>query len=213
MLHRKINLLPCLVVLGFCVTAAVAVGQETVATNQLTETVLSASLQNGELIGSEPVRRAFVQFGTNEFAFVMPPEFRLDASNPEKLVLVKSDYTCFINLRIMRMGTASSAPPKPETLRGPLLSRYPSARILEEFNQSAANQTGPAFDLQFRSAAGMLQSARIAYIPCAAGLIEFTLVANADQFVNGQYAFSSLLLTFCTNEGGKLEIVPLSDKS
>lgn len=213
MLLRNLNCLNVAFLLGAGAFIPGAFAQESATTNRPSPTTLSAALRSEEIIGSEAVKRAYVHSGTNEFAFVVPPGFRFDGSNPEKLVLVKNDYTCFINFRVVKPGPSEAGELKVEGLRQTLLSRYPGARVLEEFTQSAANQSGPAFDLQFRSAADVLQSARVVFIPSAAGVLEFTLVANADQFTDGREAFNTLLLTFCTNQGGKLEITPFSDKS
>jgi hypothetical protein len=172
-----------------------------------------ASLRSEEVIGSEAVKRAYVTLGTNEFAFVVPKGYRMDASIPEKITLIKDDYACSISLHFASAKSNGAAQPQADTVRQTVLERYPSTKIRDEFSQTAAGSRGPAFDLQFPNAAGALQFARVVFIPYANGVIEFTLLSNPDQFAIGQYAFDTLLLTFSSNQDGKLSITPLSDKS
>ena len=160
-----------------------------------------------------PVPRACVTTGTNQFAFVVPEGFRVDASNPETILLTQNDYSCFLTLRIASPAPADPSDVKPDFCRALLSSRFPGAKISEAFSLAAANHSGPAFNLQWTNASGVAQSARVAFIPSAAGLLEFSLVASPGKFSGGQPPFNSLLLTFRTNEGGKLEILPLPGNS
>ena len=160
-----------------------------------------------------PVPRAYVTTGTNQFAFLVPEGFRVDASNPETILLIKTDYSCFLTFRIVGPATAGTTDLKPDSCRELLSNRFPGAKIADVFSLAAANHGGPAFNLQWTNASGVAQSARVAFIPSAAGLLEFSLVASPGRFPAGQPPFNSLLLTFRTNEGGKLEIIPPSNKS
>jgi len=160
-----------------------------------------------------PVPRAYVTTGTNQFAFVVPEGFRVDASNPETILLTQNDYSCFLTLRIASPAPADPSDVKPDFCRALLSSRFPGAKISEAFSLAAANHSGPAFNLQWTTSGGVAQSARVAFIPSAAGLLEFSLVASPGKFSGGQPPFNSLLLTFRTNEGGKLEILPLPGNS
>jgi hypothetical protein len=173
---------------------------------------LQASLRNGEIIGVEQVRRAYLTFGTNEFVFVIPHGFRMDASNPEKIVLSDSNYNCFLTVRIA--GSQSGAKELSlDTCRQMVMNRHPGAKISEELSQSAGNRSGPAFDFQWENSSGTVQSARIAYIPSPAGILEFSVLSEPAKFTEGKSFFNFLLLTFRTNEHGKLETIVFSDKS
>lgn len=193
--------------------APVASAQESsegAATNQ--PTALSTMLKSEEMVALQPVQRAYVTYGTNQFAFVVPHGYRMDASNPEKIVLFNSDYSCYIAFRIAESLGYGSRDVLSSACRQLVLERYPNAKILDEFSQSAASHSGPAFDLQWTNSARITQFTRVAFIPTAAGVLEFTLVTNAGKFTEGQYFLNSVMLTFRTNEGGKLHISPLSDK-
>ena len=173
---------------------------------------LSAQLKHEELSGSQVVQRAYIACGTNRFAFVVPPGYRLDGSNPDKIVLSNADCSSYITFQVDGQPGPSIEELQSERCREWVLARYADARILVDFSQSAANHTGPAFDLEWTNSARVVQYARVAYIPSPAGVLEFSLIATAGKFREGQYFLNSVMLTFRSNEGGKLEIVPLSDK-
>ncbi len=156
-----------------------------------------------------PVPCGVASFGTNQYSFLVPDGFRMNGSSAEQVVLVNADFDCFITLSL-----ASPAPSnaKPDFCRDLLLSQYPGAKILEEFSASAGNHTGPAFNLHWTTARGVAQSGRFAFIPMAAGVLEFSVTTKSDKFPGVQSPFNLFLLTFRTNEGGKLEFVKISDR-
>jgi len=53
----------------------------------------------------------------------------------------------------------------------------------------------------------------VAFVPSAVGVIEFDLLTRSNTFNDGRSFFSVLLASFRSNEGGKLRITPVSDKS
>ncbi len=173
-------------------------------------------MKNEEFIGNtseRQVQRVYVSAGTNQFAFTVPEGFRADASNPRKIVLSDINYTFFLTIRFsdQRSGEARSA--QTETCRGLALSRFPGAMIVKESAESAGGRSGPAFDLQWKNSAGTEQSARVAFVPSTVGIIEFDLLTRSNKFNEGRSFFAVLLASFRSNEGGKLRITPVSDKS
>lgn len=192
-------------------------GQSLSATNASSRSAvsppaLSATLRTEELSGAEHVRRAYVTFGTNRFAFIVPPGFRLNASNPDKIVLVKNDYSCFLTFQVAEPLRSDVKKLEAATCRKLVLHRHPGASILNEHSQSVDGHRGPAFDLQWTNTSGVAQSASVAFVPSPAGVLEFSLLSRPAKISEGQYFFSSLLLSFCSNEGGQLKITRLSDK-
>ena len=175
--------------------------------------LLSATLKNGELIGTEPVRRVFVKAGTNEFAFILAPGFRMDASNPEQIVFISTDYACYLTFRIVGPVPPDARELDRDTYRELLLSRHPGVKIVNEFSRTVANHSGPAFELQWKNSSGQFQSERTVFVPSAAGVLEFSLVARPDKSGDGQYVLNSFLQSFRSNEGGKLEIIPIPGQS
>jgi hypothetical protein len=161
---------------------------------------------------SEQAYRAYVTVGTNKFSFGAPPNFRMDAY-PEKILFNSTDYSCFLTFRIIGSALPDTEQLKTDSYRELLLNRYPGAKILEEFSISAANRSGPAFDLQWRNSGGVMQSARVAFVPNAAGVLEFTLIARTDKFSEGQHSFNAMLSSFMQGDGGKFRIPPSTNTS
>src|SRR5438105_1380591 len=63
-----------------------------------------ASLKTEEVVGgtnAKPLQRVFLTSGTNKFTFMVPEDFRVDASMPNKIVLNSPDYSCFISVRFV----------------------------------------------------------------------------------------------------------------
>ena len=175
-----------------------------------TNTAPQVALKSGEVIGSTPIQRAFVTSGTNVFVLVVPSDFRMDASNPEKIVLVNSESDCFLTVRI---NTLETTQPETDAYREVVLKRYPGAQIVNEYSEVVGTRSGPAFDLQMKGAGGVSQSARVAFIYSPCGVLEFSALTTSNNFARGQYFFNFLLHTFRSNEGGKLVIEPFSDKT
>jgi hypothetical protein len=190
-----------------------ASADDSVAAVRTNSQVIAVASRNEEVIGNEPVRRAYLTHGTNEFAFVVPQEFRLDATNPEKVLLVKSDYSCYFTFRLIGPAPALAQELKPETYRELALDQHPGATIMDESSATAAGHSGPAFELQWKPPGTTAQRARLAFIPSAAGVMEFRVVAGTNKFTEARHAFNFVLLNFRSNEGGKLKIARFSDKS
>lgn len=175
-----------------------------------TNSAPQVALKSGEVIGSTPIQRAYVTWGTNVFVLVVPSEFRMDASNPERIVLINAESDCFLTVRI---NASETAPPEADTCREVVLKRYPGAQIVNEYSEVVGTRSGPAFDLQLKGVSGVSQTARVAFIYSPGGVLEFSAQTTANNFARGQYFFNFLLHTFRSNEGGKLVIEPFSDKT
>ncbi len=172
----------------------------------------NASLRRGETIGLHQVQRAFLTVGTNQIAFIVPGGFRMDASDPQKILLTNPDSGCFISVRI---SSAAQVEPGSEAsfFRGAALNRFPGAIISQESSELVANHSGPAFNLVWVNTSGASQSARIDFIPTAAGVLEFSVLAPTANFKDAKDTFESLVGSVQNNENGKIVIVPLPDFS
>jgi len=173
-------------------------------------------LKSEEVVGgtkAKPVQRVFLNSGTNKFMFLAPLDFRVDASEPDKIVMSSPEYGCFISVQFVEPVKSESGAVPPEAWRNLALGDFPGAVITSEFAMNAANHSGPAFELQWANSTGLSQSGCAAFIPLAAGVLEFKLLAHADKYPDGRYFFNSLLLGFRSNESGKLEILPIPGNS
>jgi hypothetical protein len=175
-----------------------------------------ASLKSEEVVGgtkAKPVQRAYLTSGTNKFAFLVPADFRVDASFPNKVVLNSPDYGCFISVRFIAAGPPETGAVPIESWRNQALSEFPNATLSNQFSINAANHSGPAYELQWTNPGGTDESACAAFVPFAAGVLEFSLLTHSNKYPDGKYFFHSLLLSLQCNESGKFEILPLPGNS
>jgi hypothetical protein len=186
------------------------------AQNQPDRQVFQVSVRNEEFVGNtneRQVQRVYVSAGTNQFAFTVPESFRADASNPQKIVLSDINYLFFLTVRFSDNRSEQAGSTQMQVCRSLALSRFPGAVIVKESVESAGGRSGPAFDLQWKNSAGAEQSARVAFVPSSAGVIEFDLLTRTSKFDDGRSFFAVLLASFRSNAAGKLRITPVSDKS
>lgn len=164
------------------------------------------------LLGREPVTRASLSCGNKRFTFLVPNGYRVDASDPAKVVLTSGDFRSYITLRAANLTCGEKAPQETEC-KARLLEKYPEANIIEEFTSSAGGFAGPAFDLRSKTEGGAITAARVAYIPGLSGALEFSLVTSPEQFGKSLGQLHSVMLTFRASEvGGKVEVAALSDR-
>jgi hypothetical protein len=163
--------------------------------------------------GLIPVNRVFVSCGTNQFTFLVPDGFRLDASDPRKLTLVNADFTCLITWRVLGPVPTQEAGPDQSFYREMLLKRHPGGKILEEFSLSALGRYGPAFDLRWGGAGGLARRERLLFIPTLAGIVEFDLVSSLETFGARIQQFNDVLVNFrASDEHGKLVVPMISNR-
>ena len=168
------------------------------------------TLRAGETIGRSQMQRAFLNIGTNQIAFIVPTGFQMDATKPQKIVLTDPAHGYFITVRV---SSAAEAGSDASSYKATALSRYPGAKITGESTDFVANHSGPAFNLEWLNPNGVVQSAHISFIPSAAGILEFSVVARSADIRDARGYFDVLLGSVQNNESGKLVIVPLPDFS
>jgi len=170
-------------------------------------TAFNATVRGGETIGDYQIHRAFLTLGTNQIVFTIPTGFFMDASNPGKIVLTDPDSNYFITVRVLGRPT-TEAGAEADYYRGTALNRFPQAKITSQTSQFAANHSGPCFDMQWLTANGGAQSARIAFVPCAAGVLEFSILTRTPNFKTAQTYLTVLMTSVLSNETGKIVIIP-----
>jgi hypothetical protein len=210
MSHRNARLIA-----AWMLGAALFVTHETFAEEGASATnrpAFGASLRGGETVGDHQVQRVFLDVGTNQFAFIVPTGFRMDASDPQKIVLSDNAGTCFLTVRISSL-RIPPAPSPDKFFQTEALSRFPGARITAEASDFAAGHSGDALDLEWTGTGGTKESARVAFIPCAAGVLEFSALARTVNFKDAQMYLTVLMTSVRSNETGKLVITPLPDFS
>jgi hypothetical protein len=172
---------------------------------------LAVALEPGEFVGQEQVIRERLTSGTNEFMFVVPDGLKTQTAPDGMIALVASDMAYFVSLRFV-----AAPPANPElkaALRERIASQYMQASNLEEFTTTVANREGTGFQLRQDLPKVGRRLIRILWVPFKAGVMEFVLNSNYNNASAGQGAFDMILLTFRSNERGKVEIVRRSEKT
>jgi hypothetical protein len=182
--------------------------------NWATPSGFQVSIRSEEIRGNSwQIQRAYVTVGTNKLAFVVPEGFRADASDPQRIVISDVNCTCFITFRFVDLEPAASKELQPDSYRDLALGRFPDARITNEYTDFVGNRSGPGFDLRWKNWGGTEQCARVAYIPSAAGVMEFSLVSSSARFEGCQTLLRTLMSSLRNNEDGPLKITPITDIS
>jgi hypothetical protein len=125
--------------------------------------------------------------------------------------MISRDMTYSVSVRIIE-----PAPPQPglaEALAEQIARQYPHSSSLETFTTVVADREGAGVQLRQTLTGLNARIVRILWVPFKAGLVEFALNADSSCASAGQAALDTVLLTFRSNEGGKLTIIRRSDKT
>jgi hypothetical protein len=213
--HRASHLL-AIILPGLCLSATHAFADPADTEDVTNKPPLQVALRNEEFLGTSndrQVRRVYLTLGTNQFALTVPEGYRVDASDPQKMVFSDAHDTCFISFHFMDPSPDASDQSGTDSWRNLALSRYPDAIVTDQTSEFAGSHAGQAYELRWVNSGGAEQAARIVFIPSRAGVMEFNLISSPKYFDAGRYVLRVLLASLRTNEGGRLEITPLSDKS
>lgn len=207
-----LRLTPLLTVLFAASTACCSPPPTYVGGYATNRSSLTAEVRRETGPGLIPARRAYLAAGTNTFAFVVPSGFDLAAAAGDKIELVNSDRSCLVTLLLLEPPRAFISEADSEAFRPRIASQYPGAEVAEVFALTAAGRSGPAFDLRWHTD-GVTRAARVAYVPSAAGILEFSLIASPDKFAQFLPTLHTVMLTFrASGPDGKLDLPLLSDK-
>ncbi|MSU20297.1 MAG: hypothetical protein EXS30_02755 [Pedosphaera sp.] len=138
-----------------------------------------------------------VMLESSQFSFLPPRGWNVQPSASEKLIrLVRPESAALIILHIIEDKTSGALPSKVEALRPSVLSRYPGARIVEEFSASGMGQSGPAFDLERPHTNHGRERTRVVFIPFPGGYLDCALTVSADKVGHEYHDLNQLLLSF-----------------
>jgi hypothetical protein len=174
---------------------------------------LEATLQPGETVGNEQVLRCFISCGTNRFVFVMPPAVRTRTGCAETLTLESNDGAYLLNLRILGPGPARLDAGGQLARETEWLGQWPEPRRFERFTTTVSGRAAQGLELRLGLPALGERLRRCVWVPCNAGVLEFSLDASSQRASAALQALDTMLLTFRSNERGELEIIPRSDRT
>jgi hypothetical protein len=144
-----------------------------------------------------PVTSYILQKSDHRFAFLPPPEWRLNLeASTDQLTMLPTNLTASISFAIQVFPTNLASSLDASWLRGQLVKRFGSAEIIREFPCYTSDRKGLAFDLEMAVTNGAKMAYRVAFVPYAGGLIEFDLAAPAPKVADYHFAFANLLTSF-----------------
>ena len=138
-----------------------------------------------------------VALENSQFSFLPPRGWNVQSSASEKLIrLVRPESAALIIVHIIEDKTTEALPSTVEALRPRVLSRYPGAKIVEEFSASGLGQSGPAFDLEGQRTNHGRERTRLVFIPFPGGYLDCALTVSADKIGHEYHDLNQLLLSF-----------------
>lgn len=162
--------------------------------------------------GQIPTTRAYITAGTNKFAFLVPDEFKLASSDPQRVILMKGDGSCLISVRVIGPKPGSDKPFDAAAAKVLVNEEHPDALITSELGVFVEGVSGPAFEIQW-GAGALTRATRVGFIPLRAGLLEFSVDASPKNLGPSLGDFNYVILTFrASDEHGQLAATPLSDR-
>ena len=191
--------------------AAAAQSTNTCNTSGIQVPSLTSTIEAGEILGREQVLRQRIRCGTNEFAFVVPGTLRAEISPDGGIVLGSADLTYYVTIR--RVGIELDKAGLEAALQEQITGQYADAINPEGFTTIVAGRVGTGVLLRQEVPKVGLRFVRVLWVPFKAGVLEFALNSDARCTADSQSAFDMILLTFRSNEQGKVEIIKRSDKS
>jgi hypothetical protein len=192
-------------ILGLGLTAEALAGEAVNPENRPEAITFAARLENGELMGDEQIRRIFFTVGSSQFGFIVPSGLQVDLARADRLTLTAPDLSYFFTLRIM--GNSSTAGLGiSDGFRQQAMQRYPGALLTEESSAEAAGRRGTMLNLLWKPAEGAERSVLVAIIPSAAGILEFSAVAERSKSSEVQSSLMGLLQRLQSSEHGPLRM-------
>lgn len=147
--------------------------------------------------------------GTNRFAFLLPAGYRMEVVRQDKVLLISPDQLGYIAIRIVDAVVRKTIPQ--DVLREKARLQFAQPEIVEEFRLHAADCAGPAIEFKWLGPENFPMRGRMALVPTAIGVLEFTAATPPAGIVEAHHALNTVLTTFRAAAGGELKIAPLSN--
>ena len=155
--------------------------------------------------------RALIRSGTNEFIFVVPDGVRAQTASGGTIVMTSGDLTYSVSLRLSMPAPERSG--LTEALAEHVKVRYSNPSGQETLTATVADREGRGVQFQQPLSGMNSRLVRVLWVPFKVGFMEFVLNADSSYASAGEAALDVVLLTFGSNEEGRLKIVRRSDKT
>jgi len=188
----------------FCVDACLTHAAEAPGTSTTRTNAVATSLRVFADMGPVgKIDRGILQFGKDQFTFVVPQGFRGTFDNSTRQVrLASSELQATITIAVQSVPEKADAGISADSLRAAALSNYKGAQVVDQFEASVGDWRGPAIEIEYSSTAASKTSVRLVQIPFPGGVIAFTVLASADRIRTSDHALNQLLLSIRSGING-----------
>ena len=155
--------------------------------------------------------RAYLVAGTNRFAFLVPPELRLQVVDQRRVQLFTADYSRLLTVKVLDRPSPGTPQLDVNLSREHVLKEYPGAKILSQSAPTVCGREGLGFEFEWIADGKLARRSRVVLAGTSAGMLELSVTSSPEQFESALLGFNTLLLTLVASEpGGKLNVAPIS---
>ena len=155
--------------------------------------------------------RAYLAAGTNRFAFLIPPELRLQVVEQRRVQLFTADYSLLLTVQVLDRPSPGTPQLDVNVSREHILKEYPGAKILSQSAPTVCGREGLGFEFEWIADGNLARRSRVVLAGTSAGMLELSVSSSPEQFESALLGFNTLLLTLVASEpGGKLNVAPIS---
>lgn len=149
---------------------------------------------------------AHITAGTNHLALKIPEEWRATVTPAlAQIELLSHSGNMKFTVTFLGQSSTDAAGLDPYTYSNVVLNVHTGATIRNQFPLGVAGGDGPAFDFDWVPPGGATQCSRAAFIPTAAGVIEFSAVSSPADRPEMEKLFRSLTASFWIGADGRRE--------
>lgn len=154
----------------------------------------------------DPLYRAYMTVGSEKFSFFVPAKFRLGGDTLHGRLTVSS-FESDVNITLVFLDhLAGGRELSKDFCHEILAERYPNGKIVEEFTRPILGRGAITFDVEWKTADGLLQKARASFVPTVAGTMELTVSGGMKKFTASVQSFNEVAGSLEAAVNGKLKV-------
>jgi len=150
------------------------------------------------------VSRCLLSTDKTTYIFTPPRMWRVDVESSDKTVNIHSPEGTLITIHSTGESDGTNGEKSATSIRDLAISRFPAAKVSEDFACYTEGASGRAVDVEIKSSVGTTMSSRLALVSINGETIEFRLTCRSERFTSESMFLSSLLTSF--------QVAPASEK-
>jgi hypothetical protein len=105
--------------------------------------------------------RAYLAAGTNRFAFLIPPELRLQVVEQRRVQLFTADYSLLLTVQVLDRPSPGTPQLDVNVSREHILKEYPGAKILSQSAPTVCGREGLGFEFEWIADGNLARRSRV----------------------------------------------------